>query len=112
VTLFDERGLPSTEVAAARREAGMETAEASAGEEWNAEALGFIERYAQEHDELFVDDLWEAGLTPPANRKALGPVLMRTARVGLIEKTGEYRPSRSSNLSVKPVWRSRVRGQR
>jgi hypothetical protein len=108
MTLFDERGVPTPEAAAARRDAGVAQAEAGAGDDWLDQAFEFLRAYAEEHEEVFVDDLWEAGLTPPANRRALGPVLMRAARAGVIEKTGQYRPSTSSNLSVKPVWRSRV----
>lgn len=88
--------------------AGMTQATESAGEQWGAYAVAFIRTYATQNPTVFVDDLWEAGLERPAQPKALGPAMRSASAAGIITKTGEYRPSRSSNLLPKPVWRSLV----
>jgi len=92
------------------RDEGMARAEAHAPDGWNDAAFEFVRAYLETHDDLFVDDLWEAGLAEPPSPRALGPVLQRAARAGLMARTGEYRPSARSHLSPKPVWRSLVRG--
>jgi hypothetical protein len=43
------------------------------------------------------------GLTTPTGR-SMGPVIRHLARVRAIRKTGQYRPSRSSNLSPMIEW--------
>lgn len=106
--MTDQPDLLSYAEAEAARDAGMTTAETSAGEDWHRYAVRFIEDYAARHPLVFVDDLWEAGLERPPQPKALGPAVRAAARAGIIEKTGDYRPSRSSNLLPKPVWRSLV----
>lgn len=94
--------------AEASRDRGMARAAESSGDGWQSYAVGFIEDYARRSPTVFVDDLWEAGLERPAQPKALGPAVLAASRAGLIEKTGEYRPSRSSNMLPKPVWRSLI----
>lgn len=91
----------------AERDLGMDRAELAAGP-WNDEAFAFVRTYLEAHAELFCDDLWAAGLSEPPNAKALGPVILRAAREGLMEKSGNYRPSVSSHGIPKPVWRSLI----
>lgn len=91
----------------AERDLGMEMAAAGAGT-WIEEASAFVRSYLETHEELFCDDLWAAGLSEPPNAKALGPVILRAAREGLMEKSGNYRPSVSSHGIPKPVWRSLI----
>lgn len=106
--MTEQPDLLSYAEAEAARDAGMTTAETSAGETWQTYAVRFIRNYARANPTVFVDDLWEAGLERPPQPKALGPAVRAAARTGIIEKTGDYRPSRSSNLLPKPVWRSLV----
>lgn len=40
-----------------------------------------------------------------SDSRALGHVILEAKRMGLIAASGEYRPAKSSNGSVKPVWR-------
>lgn len=105
---MDHPTLLPLDRAVAERDAGMARAEANAPDGWNDEAYDFVVRYLERHTELHVDDLWNVGLPTPPNPRALGPVLQRAARSGLMVKTGEYRPSVRSHLSPKPVWESLI----
>lgn len=100
--------MGSMGAARSARDLGMMRAERHAGEDWAEYADRFIRWYARDHREVFVDDLWEAGLEEPASPRALGPRMLAAVRSGILEKTGEYRPSVRSNLTVKPVWRSTI----
>jgi hypothetical protein len=94
--------------AAAARDDGMTRVADNAPAEWMAGAFDFIRGYLETHDEMFVDDLWTAGLTTPPNRKAIGPVIQRAARERLMVRSGNFRRSVSSNLSDKPIWTSLI----
>jgi hypothetical protein len=94
--------------ARARRDDGLRRVEDNAGA-WIDEAFAFVAAYLRAHETLFCDDLWSAGLRRPSNPKALGAVMVRAARAGLMVREG-YRPSVASNLAPKPVWRSLVCG--
>ncbi len=78
------------------------------GQAWREYASEFVIQYLHDHAELFVDDLWDAGLEPPPSPRALGPVMLSLARAGLMRKSGEWRPSVRSRLGPKPVWLSQV----
>jgi hypothetical protein len=104
------QGALDFQAARARRDEALTRVEASAGT-WVDEAYAFLVAYAREHAEVFCDSLWAAGLRRPSNPKALGSVMQRAARAGVIAKVG-YRPSVYSNLAPKPLWASLVyRGQ-
>jgi hypothetical protein len=60
------------------------------------------------NEQLFVDDLWDAGLKVPKSSRALGPRIMSAAKKGWMERSGMYRKSVRSNLSEKPVWNSLI----
>jgi hypothetical protein len=93
--------------ARAKREAGM--ALVAADSQWQDKAYATLVRYLKRHHEFFVDDFWAGTrLAYPSNARALGPVVLRASREGLMEKTGEHRPSVRSNLTAKPVWRSLI----
>lgn len=104
MTLFDDAGR----VAAIGRDEGIARAMDAAGDRWADEAYDFVTTYLEAHAELFVDDLWDAGLPVPANRKALGGVIQRAKRSGLMTESGQFRPSVSSHLLPKPVWTSLI----
>lgn len=100
---------PPTEGARLAQEArdlGLAQVEANAPDEWKAEAWAFLCRYVESHREVFVDDLWAAGLPRPHEARALGAVVLRAARQGLVVPTGRHRPSTASRGGTKPVWRS------
>ena len=98
----------------AGRSDGMKRAADNADEEWHRKAIAFVTRYARTSEEVFCDDLWNAGLPVPRELRALGSVMMQCVRDGVMERTGRYRASTLySNVAPKPVWRSLVfEGQR
>jgi hypothetical protein len=96
--------------AAARRADGMQRADAHASVDWKDEAFSALRAYLESHETFFCDDLWTTGLSRPAESRALGPVIARAAREGLMARSGEHRASVASHLSPKPVWRSLVYG--
>lgn len=88
------------------RDEGMRRAEDHADKEWKVLAWDTLVAYFDTHDEFFCDDFWlETRLPWPREARAIGPLILRAARAGLIEKTGASRPSVRSNLTPKPVWR-------
>lgn len=111
--LLDELAARNTLVdeARARRDAALAELERleDRGDPWPLTAYAWLIDYLLEHAELFGDDVWAAGLPAPeaADGRALGPVVRRLAREGLIERIG-YRPRASGNLTPAPLWRSLI----
>lgn len=103
-----------TELAQAKRDAGIAHAAMGSGERWRGYAIAFLKRYLETHATLFVDDLWTAGLQKPHSPRALGAVIQHASRYGwcVQVKTPDgciaARPSVRSNMQLKPVWRSRL----
>jgi hypothetical protein len=93
-----------------RRDLGMARAEAGAGETWLQTAEQFFYDYLRRNEIYFCDDIWAAGLPLLDGRrpKALGPLTLRLAKRGWMQQTGEARKSATSNMSLKPVWRSLI----
>lgn len=77
-----------------KKQAGMERAAAGEGPEWRDYAYSCLEALAKRQRTLFVDDLYAACDWLPRNPNAWGSVWARAKREGLIEKTGQMRPSR------------------
>lgn len=90
------------------RDAGIKRVDDNASSAWIAAASAFLLAYCRTHETVFCDDLWRAGLEPPHEARALGPVMQRAVRKKIIERSGEYRASVHSNMTPKPVWRSLV----
>lgn len=102
---------PAEQVASqaqAQRELGIARATLGADPEWLVAAWEFLVEYLHTHDEMFVDDLWAAGLPHTHEDRALGALFRRASRSGYMTKTGTYRPSARSNMTEKPVWRSLI----
>jgi hypothetical protein len=98
----------------AAKEKALEQVEENADPDWIKRARLTGARIAAELEELTADDFWEAGLEKPREARALGPVLLRLARAGLIEKTERFRRSRQvgcHGMDVR-VWKSLVYGGR
>lgn len=94
-------------------EKGIAAAAEHSGPDWCDYAFSFVEDYLRNHKTLFVDDLWEAGLSRPASPRALGHVLQLAARSEYMAEQREgdcilARPSKSSNGQLKRVWRSLI----
>lgn len=88
---------------------GMDMAETGADSDWMDRAWGVLVGYLRSHQEFFVDDFWaHSGLERPRESRALGPLVNRAAREGLMEKSGVFRKSTASNQTEKPVWTSRA----
>jgi hypothetical protein len=92
--------------ATAQRNAAIAQVDANADDEWKRYALGFVAELSADLDEFTTDDLWDAGLIKPREPRALGPVMRRAAKRGLIATTGEFRKSRYRNCAPLPVWAS------
>lgn len=75
---------------------------------WADEAYAFLESYLAEHAAMHVDDLWAAGMPEPPEMRALGPLVRRAARAGIMRKSGRSLPSVRSHLSEKPLWLSNI----
>lgn len=75
---------------------------------WNDYAYSFLVDYLRRNREMTSDALWPAGLQAPREPRALGPVILRCAKAGLMERTGAYRPSVRSHLTPRIVWRSLI----
>lgn len=103
-TLFDAAQLA--------RDTALEQVDDHADDQWKAEAWNFLVDYLENHQTMFVDDLWDAGLPPTREDRAVGPLFLKAARMGLMVKTPEYRPSVRSHLTGKPVWRSLIFSRR
>lgn len=94
------------------RNIALERVDAAADSDWREMALEAVRQTCNELDEFISDDIWTiSGLEAPEESRALGPVMLRAARLGWCAKTDRVRPSVRSHLSGKPVWRSRLRGE-
>lgn len=103
--------LPTTDQAEERRDAGMATANQHAGQTWIEYATDYVEAYLIDHDYLFCDDVWEHGLVKPDSSRAFGQVMKNALRYGWMSKTSMARPSVQSNMSLRSIYRSSLRGQ-
>lgn len=110
------RHLLATEMDAARRrraeaqrDDGMVRVANAADPTWMEDAWQALVAYLRTHPEFFVDSFWsDTELRVPHEARALGPVVMKAARAGLMTKTGEFRKSIRSNMTEKPCWRSEI----
>lgn len=102
-----------TPTAQARRELGIERArrraERECGPTWTDEAAEYLARYASRtHGQPFlVEDAVEVcPLRQPSNPRAWGAAVRKAGREGWIVKTGGSAPARTSNCSLKWLWRA------
>ena len=94
-------------------EAGLALAEENSGDEWSDYADEFLHSYCRSHMEMFTPDLWEAGLEVPVSPRAMGGVMQRAIKEGVIRvithrgmiccKTNPYRHNATT-----PVYESLV----
>lgn len=100
--------MKTVEEARAARDEVLARLDAVTDPEWKDMARLMLIELAETRAEFFADDLWATGLPWPKSARAAGSIWQWGAQTGLIEKTGEGRPSVHSNLSEKPVWRSLI----
>ncbi|MEU9058980.1 hypothetical protein AB0D13_08925 [Streptomyces sp. NPDC048430] len=98
--------MPTNLDAQKNRDAAIAQVDANADADWKRYALGFVAEVSADLDEFTTDDLWDAGLIKPHEPRALGPVMRRAAKRGLIATTGDFRKSRYRNCAPLPVWAS------
>ncbi|THA41784.1 hypothetical protein [Streptomyces sp. A1547] len=96
--------MPTLTAATVVRDNAIAQVDANADAAWKSYALGFIAELSGRLDEFTTDDLWDAGLVKPREPRALGPVMRRAAKRGLITTTGQFRASRYRNCAPLPVW--------
>jgi hypothetical protein len=96
------------EDALAARDEAIQRVDEHADPDWKDHAYDLVVRTAGELYEFTQDDVWDRGLQPTRENRALGPVFLRAARAGVCEKTDRVRPSARSHGSGKPVWRSLI----
>lgn len=106
-----QRSHQVADLAPARTAFALEAVEAAADPDWMDIAWAALVTYLETHRTMFVDDLWDTGLPEPRESRALGPLILRAARDGLMAKSGEFRKSVRSHLTEKPVWRSLIYGR-
>ena len=95
--------------ALAARDTALQRVEEHADERWKQDALAAVRRTAEALPDFISDRVWDVGgLESTREDRALGPVFLRAARLGWIEKTDRVRPSVRSHGSGKTVWRSRL----
>lgn len=75
---------------------------------WLLYAWDWLQGYLATHAEFFPDDVWAAGLDEPPNARALGPLVQRAAREGLIVRTDRMRPRTRGHTTPGIVWKSLV----
>src|SRR3954463_7824471 len=97
-----------------RRDEGMRAALAHADAAvpgWSDGAVAFIASYAMSHREFLCEDIvaeaHKGALREPPTRRAWGPALKGAQKLGYVECIGTGR-ARTSNLSPKCMWRSRI----
>jgi hypothetical protein len=97
---------PTMKEALARRDGGMAAADRGVDPTWSQGAEESIVAMAVGHRFLAEDVTAQhvvEGLPTPSAR-AMGPLVRRLALRGVIRRTSEFRPARSSNGALKIVW--------
>lgn len=91
--------------------------EKNANADWKEYAFARVRMVAERLEELTSDDIEDelcSFLVPfrpvTHEKRALGPVMIRAAKAGLIFATDRVKPSRRSKLHNSPrrIWRSRI----
>lgn len=104
----------SLEEAVAACDASIEQVEEHAHAEWLAAAMLAVRDLARHNDTFTTDQVWELlELDNVATHepRAMGAVMRRASKDGLIEATGNYVKSARPECHARPVpvWSSRVR---
>lgn len=81
------------------RDEAMDRVEAHADEDWKAMAMQAVQELARYPAPFTTDAVWALlrhwEVTPPHEPRAMGPIMMKAVRLGLIVPTGEYKQSTS-----------------
>ena len=97
-----------------QKEIGIARAESGADVNWLNAAHECLVAMAQTRESF---SAWEITKTlrdlkiETPNERAMGTVLLKAAKCGLIEKTSLHKPNPLAHNCPSPVWRSKVYGQ-
>lgn len=90
---YDLFSQPPLKEAVRERDRSMRQVQVNAGAEFSRAARAFVLQYLALHSEASGEDITDAckaaGIVPPNDDRAFGPVFMRLIRDQLIAKTGE-----------------------
>jgi hypothetical protein len=83
--------------------------QAGANLAWREDAITVIRALASTRKQITADDVW-AHLEHPPEPRALGHVMRRAAKLGIITPTRTYKPSKRQACHGRPVrvWRSEL----
>jgi hypothetical protein len=95
--------LPTMDDAIAARDEGMARADRNASGAWKDAAYSLVARLNR-GTRFTADSVWDLGLPKPRNPRALGPVIMRLRREGVIQWTGLFTPSRYRHATPMRIW--------
>jgi len=96
------------------RDAAVDAAGANADVTWFQQAYQAVENLAHSRHRFIVDDVWKVlaqmGVEKPVEARAMGAVLRRAQREGIIEPTGGLRRSAQVQChgNRRQVWKSLV----
>jgi len=106
-----QRPSPTRAEAVAARDRGVAAAAGGAGAAFLRQAAEFIRCRLRDAGPSTAEELVDAAKASgivPLNDRAFGPVMLKLARAGEIEKTGQFVPRRKGNMSgAQPTWRIR-----
>ena len=94
------------------KRAGIAQVEANAPDYWKEAALKAVKECATSYIEFTTDEVWAVlerqRMDRPPTPAAMGAVMLRASREGLVIKTGKYRVSRQKTNHARDVavWRS------
>jgi hypothetical protein len=96
------------------RDAAIETVASGADQHWLDIAFDCVCTVAARHETFIVDAVWRElesrDYKEPPEGRAMGAVMVRAVKAGIITGTTEYRASdrRSAHANPRRVWRSLV----
>ena len=100
------------------RDEGMSRADQHALDEWKYEARRAVVTLAYEVSEFTADDAWDRldgwGVERPHEARALGYIMVKAHRDGIIDPSGRFVNSEKKSNHARPtrVWRSNLVGPR
>ena len=112
-----ERPVPDLAAALETRDAAIDAIEANADMGWKAQALTAVKTVARRAKTFTVDDVWPvldtAGVPRPNDSRAMGPVLRKAWREGIIRPTGRHVRSAQVQChgNLRQEWESLLYGR-
>ena len=96
--------------AEAGKQLALELVDRGPTEAWKAMALEAVRLTAENNDEFIVDVVWRYLDNNPAELRAMGPVMLKAAKKGWIEKTDRFKLSArvSAHRNPRVIWRSQI----